>query len=48
MANSESYIEYINDQISALEGVSTKKMFGGLSYYNEGVMFGLLGGNDVI
>lgn len=46
MANTDSYIEYINDQISALEGISTKKMFGGLSFYKEGVMFGLLG-NDI-
>ncbi len=46
MAFTIAYSEYINDQLSNIDGITTKKMFGGLSYYKEGVMFGLIG-NDV-
>lgn len=46
MAFSESYAAYINAQLADFKGYSTKKMFGGLGFYKEGVMFGLLG-NDM-
>ncbi len=46
MAFSIAYSDYINDQLSNLDDITTKKMFGGLSYYKEGVMFGLIG-NDI-
>lgn len=45
MAVSPSYIEFIDDQLDEFDGFTTRKMFGGLGYYKEGVMFGLLG-ND--
>lgn len=45
MAVSQNYIAYLDDQLSDFDSVFTRKMFGGLGYYKEGVMFGLLG-ND--
>lgn len=46
MAFSEEYVSFVNEQLSNFDGIYTKKMFGGIGYYNEGVMFGLLG-NDI-
>ena len=46
MAFTLAYSEYINDQLSHMDRITTKKMFGDLSYYKEGVMLGLIG-NDI-
>ena len=46
MAFTASYVEYINDQLSDFNDFSIRQMFGGLGFYKEGVMFGLLG-NDI-
>jgi len=45
MAVTTNYVAYIEDQLSYFDDFTTRKMFGGLGYYKEGVMFGLLG-ND--
>ena len=45
MAVSESYKEYIADQLSLVEGVEMKKMFGGIGIFKEGKMFGMIGGD---
>lgn len=44
MAVSESYKQYIDDQLNGLEGLYSKKMFGGVGYFIDGVIFGLIAG----
>jgi len=47
MAISESYKEYVVDQLEKLGNVSVKKMFGGAGIYYDGLIFGLLA-DDVL
>lgn len=47
MAISESYQEYVVDQLRELGCVTVKKMFGGAGIYYEGLIFGLLA-DDVL
>ncbi len=43
MALNEDYLEFIQDQLSDLQPLEVKKMFGGAGFFKEGLMFGLLG-----
>ncbi len=45
MAVNEDLVTYIKDQLSTFGQVETRKMFGGVSFYKEGLIFGLLGHN---
>ena len=47
MAVSGAQLEFAEELFAAL-GVSTRKMFGGAGLYAEGVMFGLIDGDEVI
>ena len=47
MAVSESFKEYVVDQLGKLGYVTVKKMFGGVSIYYDGLIFGILA-NDVL
>ena len=47
MAISESYKEYVLEQLGKLGYVAVKKMFGGAGIYYEGLIFGLLA-DDVL
>lgn len=47
MAISESYKEYVVDQLRELGCVTVKKMFGGAGIYFDGYIFGLLA-DDVL
>ena len=47
MAISESYKDYIVDQLGRLGFVTVKKMFGGAGIYFDGLIFGLLA-DDVL
>jgi len=47
MAVSESYKEYVVDQLVELGYVTVKKMFGGAGIYYDGLIFGLLA-DDVL
>ncbi len=38
----ESQITFILDQLSLLESVTAKRMFGGVGFFQEGKMFGML------
>lgn len=38
----ETFREFIEDQLSGLEGLSLKRMFGGYGLYRESVFFGIL------
>ena len=45
MAVSQDYLDHILDQLSLFGEVTTKKMFGGVGFFREGKMFGMLGGD---
>jgi DNA transformation protein and related proteins len=47
MAVSESYKDYVLDQLEPLGFVTIKKMFGGAGIYYDGLIFGLLA-DDVL
>ncbi len=47
MPVSNDFLEYVLDQLSNWNGVYTKKMFGGVGLYFEGLMFGLVY-NDIV
>ncbi len=43
MAVSEEYLNYVIDQFSEFGTVESKRMFGGIGFFKEGVMFGMIG-----
>lgn len=45
MAISLEQLDFILDQLSMLSDLEHKKMFGGVGFYKEGVMFGMLAGS---
>ena len=45
MAVNEDYLSFIEDQMSAFAPFVSKKMFGGIGFFKEGIMFGMIGGN---
>lgn len=46
MAFSQDYLDFLLEQMSDVEGVTHKKMFGGVGFYRDGVMFGgIMGGS---
>ncbi|MEW4925095.1 TfoX/Sxy family protein [Algibacter sp. 2305UL17-15] len=44
MAVDESFLNYVKDQLSEIGEFQAKKMFGGVGFFKEGIMFGMLGG----
>jgi DNA transformation protein len=46
VAVTETYLKFIQDQLSGVKGVESKKMFGGYGFFKDGRMFGMIG-NDV-
>lgn len=42
MAVSDEFLNYVLDQLSALGGVSARRMFGGAGLYRGGRIFGLI------
>ena len=46
MAVSEEFLTFILDQLSEFGEVDTKRMFGGVGIFKEGLMFGMIGGNS--
>ncbi|MDA8227095.1 MAG: TfoX/Sxy family protein, partial [Desulfitobacterium hafniense] len=47
MAISETFKDYVLEQLAILGDVTVRKMFGGAGIYYEGVIFGLLA-DDVL
>jgi DNA transformation protein len=47
MAISADFLTYVREQLSALTDVTSRRMFGGVGLYAEGVFFGLIA-NDVL
>ena len=43
MAVQESYLNYIVDQLEAFGNYESKKMFGGVGFFRDGIMFGMIG-----
>ena len=39
------YLQYIKDQLSSLEPIEYKNMFGGVGIFKDGVMFAKIGGD---
>lgn len=46
MAVSDDFLKWVQDQLSFFGAIESKKMFGGIGFYHEGLMFGMIG-NDV-
>jgi len=45
MAFSQDYLEFILEQLEDFGEITPKKMFGGVGFYKEGIMFGgIMGG----
>jgi DNA transformation protein and related proteins len=42
MAVSDSYLAYVAEQLSGIGRLRSKRMFGGVGYYADGLFFGLL------
>lgn len=42
MSRSESFVEFIRDQLEGLRGFEMKRMFGGYGLYLDGLFFGIL------
>jgi len=42
MAVSGSFLAFVLDQVAALPRVSSRRMFGGVGLYSDGVFFGLI------
>jgi DNA transformation protein len=47
MAISADFLTYVREQLSALKDLTSRRMFGGVGLYAEGVFFGLIA-NDVL
>ena len=45
MAVSQEYIDYICDQLVDFGPVDSKRMFGGVGFFRDGLMFAMIGGN---
>ena len=46
MAFSQDFLDFVLEQFSEFGEVTHKKMFGGVGFYKEGLMFGgIMGGN---
>jgi DNA transformation protein len=47
MAVSDSYLEYVTDQLGRVCDVRTRRMFGGVGIYGDGLFFALIA-DDVL
>ncbi|MEZ5046508.1 MAG: TfoX/Sxy family protein [Chitinophagaceae bacterium] len=45
MAVNNDYIKYITEQLSGVSPFETKKMFGGIGFFKDDVMFAMIGNN---
>ena len=44
MAVNEDFLVYVQEQMASVEPFETKKMFGGIGFFKDGIMFGMIGG----
>jgi DNA transformation protein and related proteins len=45
MAVTHDFLQYVLEQLAALEGVATRRMFGAVGLYCDGAFFGLIAGD---
>ncbi|MFY9553382.1 MAG: TfoX/Sxy family protein [Blastocatellia bacterium] len=45
MPVSEEYIDYVVDQLGCIGEIVSKRMFGGVGLYHDGLFFGLIAGD---
>jgi DNA transformation protein len=45
MAVSQAYFDYVLEQLAGLEGLASRRMFGGYGVYCDGVFFALISGD---
>lgn len=43
MAVNEEFLVYISDQLSEFGDIESKKMFGGVGFFKDGIMFAMIG-----
>jgi DNA transformation protein len=46
MAVSQDFMDFVVDQLSDMEGVTSRKMFGGAGFFRESYMFALITNED--
>lgn len=46
MAVKDNYLQFVSAQLARIGEFETKKMFGGIGFFKDGQMFGMIG-NDV-
>lgn len=42
MAKDDGFHEYILEQLQGVEGITSRKMFGGVGIYKDGLIFGMI------
>ncbi|MCE2992597.1 MAG: TfoX/Sxy family protein [Alphaproteobacteria bacterium] len=42
MSTSDGFIEYLLDQMSEIDGIRSRKMFGGYGIYKHSIIFGIV------
>jgi DNA transformation protein len=47
MAASQAYLAYVLEQLAGLEGLASRRMFGGFGIYSSGVFFALISGDTL-
>ena len=47
MAVSEQFLDYAVDQLACIGEVTSKRMFGGVGLYYDGLFFGLIAGDNL-
>jgi DNA transformation protein and related proteins len=47
MAVSEQYLDYVVDQLACIGEVTSKRMFGGVGLYYDGLFFGLIADDNL-
>ena len=45
MAVNEEFLSYVKNQLSEFGEIETKKMFGGVGFFKQGLMFAMIGGD---
>jgi len=43
MAVNQDYLAFVEDQLNDFKPFESKKMFGGIGFFKEGIMFGMIG-----
>ena len=47
MAVNDDYKNFVEDQLSGMQGIQSKSMFGGIGFFKEGIMFAMIGKESI-